>query len=109
MVMEIEHIVPVALGGDDAESNLWLACGDCNARKGERIAGPDPWTGLLAPFFNPRQHVWNEHFAWTSGGTHIIGLTPTGRATILALDLNRDPLTDARWLWAAAGWHPPQD
>lgn len=28
--MEIEHIIPLALGGRTEESNLWLACSLCN-------------------------------------------------------------------------------
>lgn len=28
--LEIEHIIPTAAGGGDAESNLWLACRLCN-------------------------------------------------------------------------------
>ena len=28
--MEIEHIIPTALGGQTEESNLWLACSLCN-------------------------------------------------------------------------------
>jgi len=31
--LEIEHIIPLAMGGTDEESNLWLACPICNAHK----------------------------------------------------------------------------
>jgi hypothetical protein len=37
----------------------------------------------------------------------IVGLTPTGRATIEALKLNREPLVNLRRLLYAAGEHPP--
>jgi hypothetical protein len=43
------------------------------------------------PLFHPRQHSWDEHFAWNVEGIEIIGLTPTGRATVVALNMN-DPL-----------------
>jgi hypothetical protein len=42
-----------------------------------------------------------------NGGTHIVGLTPTGRATVLALRLNNDYVVEARVLWIARQWHPP--
>jgi len=42
-------------------------------------------------------------------GTFIVGQTPTGRATIIALHLNRASLVKARQLWAEAGWHPPEE
>lgn len=29
-ILEIEHIIPKALGGSDNEENLWLACRLCN-------------------------------------------------------------------------------
>jgi hypothetical protein len=107
--LEIEHIVPEALGGLTSEENLWLACSECNNRKGDRIAAIDPITGRSAPLFNPRQQVWAEHFAWSERGDRMIGRSPTGRATIAALNLNGPMRVDARRFWVAAGWHPPAD
>src|SRR2546422_6336431 len=43
--MEIEHIVPEALGGATTEDNLWLACQACNGHKSKRVSGTDPATG----------------------------------------------------------------
>ena len=97
------------LGGLTEEENLWLACADCNSFKGDLIAAPDPFTDVLVALFNPRQQVWQEHFAWTEDGTFIIGRTATGRATIEALKLNRPNLIKARKRWASGGWKPPQD
>ena len=31
--LEIEHIIPIAKDGTDAEENLWLACRSCNLYK----------------------------------------------------------------------------
>ncbi|MEM7716037.1 MAG: hypothetical protein AAF349_21105 [Cyanobacteria bacterium P01_A01_bin.68] len=45
--------------------------------------------------------------AFTSHGTHVAGITPTGRATVIALRLNNDYLTEARALWIESNWHPP--
>jgi len=39
----------------------------------------------------------------------IVGLTPTGRATVTALNLNNPYIVPARRLWALAGWHPPKE
>jgi hypothetical protein len=61
----------------------------------------------LAPLFHPRRDVWAEHFAWANGGTHVIGLTPIGRATVLALRMNNEYVVEARRLWIARQWHPP--
>jgi hypothetical protein len=106
--LEIEHIVPIAKGGSDEEGNLWLACPLCNRHKGDKTNASDPATGELVPLFNPRQQVWVEHFQWANEGLRIVGLTPTGRATVSALHLDDDP--DAlivRSYWILAGWHPP--
>ncbi len=107
--MEIEHLLPEVLGGLTEEANLWLACSLCNNHKGDRIAAIDPETGDLVRLFNPRQQRWLEHFAWMPEGDRMTGLTSTGRATIIALQLNRPTLVRARRLWVVAGWHPPGD
>lgn len=107
--MEIDHIVPRSLGGLTEEENLWLACSLCNEHKGIRTVALDPLTGEMVPLFNPRRQVWQEHFAWTTEGDRIIGLTAIGRATVIALNLNRPSLVKARQVWVAAGWHPPKD
>jgi hypothetical protein len=107
--MEIDHIIPESLGGATAEDNLWLACALCNQQKGDRVAAADPVTGERVRLFNPREQRWSEHFAWTPEGDRIVGLTPTGRATVVALGLNRPTLASARLAWAAVGWHPPAE
>lgn len=107
--LEMEHIIPVSLGGPTVEDNLWLACSLCNAFKGNRIATGDPLSGETVPLFDPRRNSWTEHFAWTSSGDRIVGLTRTGRATIVALSLNRPELLLTRQAWIAVGWHPPRD
>jgi len=107
--MEIDHLIPEAQGGRTGEENLWLACSLCNDSRGCRIAGVDPVTGELVRLFNPRQQVWAEHFRWSGNGSCVVGLTPTGRATVITLNLNRQVLVQARLAWVAVGWHPPQD
>jgi hypothetical protein len=40
----------------------------------------------MVALFNPRQQSWEEHFIHR--GDFIMGLTPTGRATVQVLDMN---------------------
>ena len=107
--MHIEHIVPLSRGGNSDETNLWLACAWCNSYKGDKIRALDPVTEEEVPLFNPRTQRWSEHFCWSDDGIRIIGLTPTGRATVLALRLNSEFILPARRHWVLAGWHPPQE
>jgi hypothetical protein len=106
--MEVDHIIPESLGGLTEEENLWLACSLCNDSKSGRIAAIDPTSGDVVRLFDPRRQEWKEHFQWTEAGDRIVGLTPTGRATVVALRLNRPSLVQARQAWVAVGWHPPQ-
>ena len=107
--MEIDHLVPISLGGPTEENNLWLACSLCNEHKADRIAALDPQTGEAVRLFNPRRQSWADHFAWNNAADRIVGMTPTGRATVIALNLNRASLVSARQLWVRVGWHPPID
>jgi hypothetical protein len=84
----LDHIIPQSLGGSDDITNLALACRRCNERRYNFIAGINPETQEIVPLFNPRQQKWVEHFVWTDQGTLIEGITPTGRATCVRLDLN---------------------
>ncbi len=108
--LEIEHIIPLAKGGGDDETNLWLACPICNGHKSDKTEATDPETGRLAPLFHPGAQIWAEHFEWAADGVRIVGKTAVGRATVEALHLSDD--ADAlivRGYWVLAGWHPPRD
>lgn len=105
--LHIEHIIPIAAGGGSDIQNLWLACDLCNAYKGARTHAVDPLTNQTVSLYNPRIQNWFEHFAWSTNGVYISGLTPTGRATTIALRLNNSFLIEARHWWVEAGWHPP--
>jgi hypothetical protein len=83
----VDHIHPVNNCGPTTFANLALACVGCSLRKGARRSGVDPKTGRNSPLFHPRRDLWTEHFRWN--GARLLGLTPTGRATIAMLDLNR--------------------
>ncbi len=107
--LTIEHIIPTAKGGSNSLDNLWLACRPCNEHKGIQTHATDPITNEHVPLYNPRIQLWHEHFAWSDDTTEMVGLTPIGRATIIALQLNRPLLIKARRRWKVVGWHPPSD
>jgi hypothetical protein len=82
----LDHIIPEADEGPTAEENLALSCIMCSLRKGSRTRAVDPETNAWGSLYNPRQDAWSEHFEWR--GVRIVGRTPTGRATVVALKLN---------------------
>jgi hypothetical protein len=82
----IEHIVAKQHNGTDDPDNLALACHRCNLQKGPNLTGIDPSTGELIRLFHPRRDRWAEHFRWE--GTHILGITARGRATVQLLAVN---------------------
>ena len=109
MPLEIDHIIPEAAGGSSSEENLWLACVMCNKIKGTQTHARDLATARRVRLFNPQKQVWRDHFKWSTDGTEIIGKTPCGRATVIALQLNRHLLIIARRHWITADLHPPKE
>lgn len=105
----LEHIHPTARGGKSDEDNLALACQGCNNHKYTKTAARDPVSGALVSLYSPRMQKWREHFAWSDDATLILGLSPSGRATVDALHLNREGLVALRRLLYAAGEHPPPE
>jgi hypothetical protein len=109
----MDHIVPVSDDGSDDASNLALACRNCNERRSNRQSAEDPTTQRIVPIFNPRQDHWADHFAWSSDNLRIIGATPTGRATVQALDMNDErrgeTVIRVRQRDIKDGYHPPSD
>ncbi len=105
--LTLEHIIPKVRGGEDVETNLWFSCRLCNENKGVLTEAIDPDTATTVRIFNPRLDDWNVHFAWSTEGSTVIGLTAIGRATVNALDLNSSFRVASRTLWVEAGYHPP--
>lgn len=103
----IDHILPIAKGGTDDSDNLCFACELCNLHKWTKTEGLDPQTGMSCSLFNPRREQWLAHFSWRGDGSEIVGLTATGRATVIALRLNSPLAVTVRRNWVKAGWHPP--
>ncbi len=105
----VEHIVPRSRGGTSSEENLAWSCQGCNNHKYTRTEAPDPIGDAMAPLFNPRTQRWADHFIWSSDTTQVIGLSPTGRATVVALRLNREGLVNLRRILFNEGLHPPSE
>ena len=103
----MEHIVPIAKGGGSTLNNLAYSCGGCNGHKYQKMEGIDPITGLNAPLFNPRVDSWESHFSWGAKYELIIGTSPTGRATVETLHMNRVELINLRRVMRSIGEHPP--
>jgi hypothetical protein len=101
----VDHVVPVADNGPTVLDNLALACVSCSLRKGARRTGTDPDTQAEAPLLDPRTQRWADHLRWD--GVRAVGLTPTGRATIAALEMNRPLILAIRQEEAERGRHPP--
>jgi len=100
----VDHVIPVAAGGRTVAENLALACVSCSLRKAARQKAVDPQSWAEAPLFDPRRDKWAEHFRWD--GVRLLGLTPTGRATVEALDMNRPLILAIRHEETALGRHP---
>lgn len=105
----VEHISPISRGGETSMNNLALACPGCNGHKYTKIEAPDPADGAIFPLYNPRTQSWRDHFNWSEDFTRIIGLTPTGRATVRALQMNRPGIMNMRRVLFVSGLHPPKD
>jgi hypothetical protein len=102
---QIDHVVPRVAAGPTTIDNLALACVSCSLRKWARQEATDPDTGQPAPLFNPRRDDWSEHFRWE--GAVVVPRTPTGRATVGALALNRPLIVAIRREETERGRHPP--
>lgn len=109
VTMEIDHIVPQSAGGETILDNLCLACISCNGSKLDFQTGIDSQTEQEILLFNPRVQDWAEHFQWSEDGLQVIGLTPTGRATVVRLRMNREAVVNSRQRWVTVGWHPPKN
>jgi len=103
----VEHIMPQSRGGRAQLDNLAWACPSCNLHKSHRVAGVDLETGNEVPLFNPRIDNWNVHFRWD--GYRILGQTPIGWATVIALDLNHPRRIQIREAEALFALFPPSD
>ena len=103
----IEHIIPLSKSGTYDLDNLALSCQGCNNRKYNLTEAIDPIDGKVVPLYHPRQQLRSEHFVWSDDFTELIGISPTGRATIVRLQLNREGVVNLRALLREKNFHPP--
>jgi hypothetical protein len=105
----VEHIQPVVQGGPTRLSNLAYSCQGCNNLKYTHTTAVDPTTGERVPLYHPREHRRRDHFAWSADLLQIVGRTPTGRATVAQLQLNRLGVINLRRILRLADEHPPPE
>ena len=103
VAFEIDHVIPRSAGGRTQLDNLCSSCPTYNRHKAKRLTARDPLSRRLVTLFHPKQDLWSHHFAWSADGVQIIGLTPTGRATVEALRCNRPAMILLRRYWRATG------
>jgi hypothetical protein len=107
--MVLDHVIPLAAGGESTFDNLCLCCYRCNEFKGACSQARDPQTGSIVVLFNPCTQRWRDHFIWSEDGLRVLATSAFGRATVEALRLNDDRLVRARQIWKLVGLHPPLD
>lgn len=105
----VDHVVPLNCDGSNTSDNLALACFHCNRRKSDREIVLDPTSSQPVLLFNPRIQAWDEHFVWSDDGLRIVGLTSQGRATVKALEFNRERTIRLRAADRSVGRHPTED
>jgi hypothetical protein len=102
-----DHIIPVCQGGTSDLDNLARTCGRCNGHKHGKTHAPDPLTQESCRLYNPREDEWAAHFQWSKDALRMVGKTPTGRATVVLLQINREGVVNLRKLLIMVGLHPP--
>src|SRR5205814_723140 len=103
----MDHVFPSSAGGATTLDILAMACPACSLGKGSRQTATDPQTGQQVRLFSPRRDSWRVHFRWN--GVELVGISPTGRATIAALGINRPAFQHVRSQEVTRGRHPPPE
>jgi hypothetical protein len=83
----VNHILPRSKGGATTIDNLVLQCPNCSLHKSDKTQSVDPVTGETVSLFHPLQDDWADPFRLESDGA-CVGLTPVGRASVVALHMN---------------------
>jgi hypothetical protein len=102
----LDHVIAGQHAGTHDPANLAWTCQRCNLFKGTNLSAVDPDSTQVVRLFDPRAHRWAEHFRIERD--RIVGLTPTGRATVWLLQMNTSERMELRVELAALGrWPPP--
>lgn len=101
----LDHIIAGQHAGPDDPANLAWACQRCNLFKGTNLSAIDPDSTQVVRLFHPRADRWEKHF--TMERHRIVGLTPTGRATVWLLQMNTAERVQLRAELTALGRWPP--
>jgi hypothetical protein len=101
-LFHVDHIVPRSKSGATVIENLALQCPHCSLRKSSKTHGIDPHGGDETLLFHPLRHVWTEHFRLETDGS-IVGVSPIGRTTVEALQMNAPIVRTARAIQVAIG------
>src|SRR2546425_7705972 len=82
----VDHVIARKHGGGDEIDNLAFCCLRCNLYKGTDLTSIDPVSRAVVNLLNPRRDSWQAHFQWRHA--ELIGVTPSGRATVALLQMN---------------------
>jgi hypothetical protein len=85
--LHINHVIPRSKNGVTDEGNLVLQCPYCSLHKADTVSAPDPQTGECVSLFHPLTQAWTDHFRVEKDAL-IRGISPCGRATLVALSMN---------------------
>lgn len=102
----VDHIIP---NDEDSIENLVLARFHCNRRKSDKTEVFDRLTNKSIRLFNPRMHIWKEHFEWSDDKISIVPKTEIGRVTAELLALNRERILQIRLADVGVNRHPPSE
>lgn len=102
---EIDHIVSLKHGGGNELENLAYACPHCNQCKGSDLTTFLDVYHDIVLLFNPRIHIWTEHFALERG--EILPQSKIGMATVKLLKFNEpERLIHRQILWEDGLYSP---
>lgn len=105
----IDHILPESKSGLTVFENLAYACHNCNSFKSAKIEGFDDLSKIIAPIFNPRIHIWSEHFVFNNQSSIITGITSIGRVTTNSLKMNEIAIQNLRKALVNYDVFPPEN
>jgi 5-methylcytosine-specific restriction endonuclease McrA len=84
----VDHIVAEQHDGTTTLDNLAYACRFCNGFKGTNLVTTLSEVDGYVPLYHPRKELWRDHFSLEVSGL-IKGGSPTGKATLKLLKINR--------------------